>query len=550
MVKVQIFTVLTFVLGLNAKLLPVVAQKTDRPVLVIQVVVEQMRYDMIERYWNSFTHKGFRRMFFEGAFCRNASYDYLVTESAPGYATLVSGNNPAGHGIISDTWYARLKDKDMYCVSDPELAEKPGIPSKNKYSPTHLIGSTLGDELRMSNYKQSQVISISDKPYASILSSGHIGNAAYWIDSESGQWTTSPYYMDKLPDWVEEFNRKELNQLYLSRDWTLLKPEGSYKESLPDNNSYEKGFGNKQRTFPYKLSELKSTDGASVITSTPFGNTYTLDFAMATILNEKLGMDQFPDLLTISFGAAANVCDLFGINSMELQDIYLRLDKDLAHLLEFIDEKFGRDNVLIVLTSDRGAPESNEFLDDIGMPTGKFYANQAISLLESYLKALYGFTGWVKKYSDRQVYLNDLVLDASKTVPGEIAMKAAQFLVQFQAVAVATTGVVMQSTNFTDGDLAKFQKNYNMERSGDILISLKPGFVEVSPILNRNLNEEYSPYRYNSHIPLVFYGSKIKKKEVLSPVSITDVAPTISKILGIGFPSGTKGRILEDILQD
>jgi predicted AlkP superfamily pyrophosphatase or phosphodiesterase len=524
--------------------------KSGKPVLVIQVVIEQMRVDMLDRYWDSFSEKGFKRLVNEGAFCRNAFYDYMVTESAPGYATLVTGNNPSGHGIISDSWYLRLSNREQNCVSDPLLADKPAFPAKNKYSPKLMIGSTIGDELRISNYKLSKVISISDKPLASVLSAGNIGNAAFWIDEETGNWTSSPYYMDSIPKWAREFNNKKFASFYLTREWTPLNSKSSYKESLSDNNSYESGFSNKQKTFPYKLSEISVKDGMKALKYTPFGNTYTIDFAISAIMNENLGKDNYPDLLTISFGSPGNVCDLFGIRSMELQDIYLRLDYDIAHLLEFIDDNFGKDNVLVVLTSDRGASDNNEFMGDLGMPVGKFFPAQSISLLESYLKALYGQTGWVKYYSDKQVYLNDLAIDKSNTPVGEVQMKAAQFLAQFQGVANATTGYLMQTNNFEKGDLLRFQNSYNLVRSGDILISLKPGYVEVMPATKANPHEKYTAYRYNAHVPLIFYGCSIKHKVIEDPISIIDVAPTISRILGIPFPNSAKGQAIEVLLNE
>jgi len=354
--------------------------KAHKPVLVIEVIVEQMRVDILERYWDNFSEKGFKRLVNEGAFCRNASYDYMVTESAPGYATLASGNNPSGHGIISDTWYLRLNGKEQYCVSDPTLADKPAFATKNKYSPKQMLGSTLGDELRLSNFKQSKVIAISDKPYASVLSAGQIGNAAYWIDDETGNWTSSPYYMDSIPKWASDFNKKEFASLYLGRDWNMINPKSSYKASLADNNSYERGFGNHQKTFPYKLSELSRKEGAKLLKYTPYGNTYIIDFSIAAILNENLGMDENTDLLTISFGTTGNVCDMFGLRSIELEDLYIRLDYDIAHLVEFIDDKFGKDNVLVVLTSDRGASDNRNYMSDLGMPVGKFYPSQSLAL--------------------------------------------------------------------------------------------------------------------------------------------------------------------------
>ena len=524
--------------------------ENPKPVLVVQIVIEQMRVDMIDRYWNRFSEKGFKRLINQGAFCRNASYDYMVTESAPGYATLSTGNNPSGHGIISDTWYEKLTAREQFCVSDPTIEDKPAFGKKNKYSPKQLLGSGLGDELRMSNYKLSKVISISDKPYASVLMASHLGNAAYWIDDDTGEWTTSPYYMDSVPAWVSDFNKKQFAPYYLTREWNTENTGSAYKESLADNNSYETGFSNKQKTFPYRLSEIKAKEGSKLIRYTPFGNTYIVDFSVAAILNEHLGKDNYPDLLTISFGATGNVCDLFGIRSVELEDLYIRLDKDIAHLLEVLDDRFGKENVLVVLTSDRGASDNIEYMSEIGMPVGKFYPDKTLLLLESFLKGSYGFSNWVKFYSNKQIYLNDLTLDKSKIPAGEVQMKAAQFLSQFQAIANVSTAYAMQTGNFTSGDLQRFQNSYNMARSGDILISLKPGWVEFKNGKKTTESEEYNAYRYGSHVPLIFYGCSIKNKTIENHVSMADVAPTIARILGIPFPNDAKGSAIDTVLDE
>jgi hypothetical protein len=356
--------------------------------------------------------------------------------------------------------------------------------------------------------------------------------------------------MDSVPKWARQFNEKKFLQLYLSREWNILKPKSTYNQSLPDNNSYEKGFDNKQRTFPYQLAELSRTEGMNLINFTPFGNNYIIDFAINAILNENLGKDQYTDLLTISLPTSGNVTDLFGIRSVELQDIYIRLDNDIAHILEFIDDKFGKEKVLVILTSDKGASDNYNFMKDVGIPVGKFYPAQSVSLLESYLKALYGKSGWVKKYSDKQIYLNDLTIDASKTPVGEVQMKAAQFLSQFQAVANATTAHVLHTTEFVEGDFNKFQNSFNLARSGDVLISLKPGYVEENIMQMDEINGSNSPYRYDSHVPVIFYGWKIRQNESGVPVSITDVAATLSRILDISLPSGTQGKVIEEMFKE
>jgi len=521
---------------------------SEKPKLVIQIVVEQMRYDIIQRYWERFSDKGFKRLIDEGAFCENAYYDYMLTESAPGYATIATGSNPAEHGIVSDDWYTRLKDEDQNCTADPKLENSSEVFNRNKFSPNLLIGSTLGDELRVSNYKKSKVISISINNIASVLTAGHIANAAYWMDDNTANWTSSSFYMDSLPGWVNGFNEKQLVPLYLSREWKTVKPIGSYRQSLADNNSYETGFSNKQRTFPYNLSQLSLTEGAKVIKYTPYGNSYTTSFAIAAIIYEDLGSDEYTDLLTVSYATTGYITNIFGLRSVELEDIYLRLDKEIEHLLNVIDDRFGKENVLVVITSDKGASDNADFYKEIGMPTGKFDSDRAVLLLESYLKAVYGRSKWVKHYSDKQIYLNQFLIDASRLPLSDVQLKAAQFVSQFKGVAHATTATILQTTNFTESTMRKFQNSYNLVRSGDIILSLKPGWVEERRHKSMKDIKQSSPYRYDSHVPLIFYGWEIKHKEILEPVKINDIAPTLSMFLNLSYPSGATGKPINGLL--
>ena len=260
------------------------------------------------------------------------------------------------------------------------------------------------------------------------------------------------------------------------------------------------------------------------------------------------GKDKFTDLLTISYATTAYVINLFGVRSIELEDVYIRLDKEIEHLLNVIDDRFGKENVIVLLTSDKGASDNVDFYTEIGMPTGKFDSDRAISLLGSYLKAVYGRSGLVMHYSDKQIYLNQLLIDASKLSLAEVQLKAAQFMNQFKGVAHATTATILQSENFTEGTMHKFQNSYNLVRSGDIIISLKPGWVEVKRYKSENDIKQSSPYRYDSHVPLIFYGWKIKHQEILEPVQINDIAPTLSDFLKISYPSGASGKPIKGLI--
>ena len=528
----------------------IIAQKkhtATKPKLIVNIVVEQMRYELLQRYMNKFTNEGFKKLINGGTFCENAVYDYLITESAPGYASIATGTTPSVHGIVSNIWYNRLKEKKVFCVEDESLPNSLPHFDNNKYSPHYLFGSSFSDELKIATYKQSKVISIALKNYAAILTGGHLADEAYWFDNETAFWTSSKFYTDSLKEWVNHFNHKEIMDIYLSRKWQTLLPVNQYKESLADKNAYEYGFGDEKNTFPHDLKELSKKYGKAIIKYTPYGNTYTKDFAIAAIVNEQLGKDEYTDVLNIGFSTPAYVNELFGVRSMELEDIYLRLDHDLAHLIHFLEDFVGQGNFLIVLTSDRGAADNPNYYEELGMPVGKFNADRSISVLESYLKAIYGRKNWVKAYYDRQVYLNRFLIDASKISLEEIELKTAQFLTQFTGIAKTATSSALLSANFDDGMLKKFQNSYHPKRSGDILISLLPGWIETGNRTQRAYYKQSSPYRYDAHVPLIWYGWKIPKQKIVRKVHIQDIAVSLSRLMGITYPSGATGIAIEEL---
>ncbi len=531
-----------------AVLLSAQTQKQQTKVkLVVQIVVEQMRYELLTRDWDKFSDSGFKRLIRQGTFCKNAIYDYAITESAPGYATIATGSNPAMHSIVANQWYNRLYDRKYDCIEDQSLENVSSNFDRNKYSPKFMIGSTLGDELALLSYKKSKVISISMNPQAAVLTSGRLASSAYWLDNKTGKWASSSFYMQKLPTWVNTFNNKELPKIYLAKKWATLKPISDYTESLADNNSYELGFIDGKKVFPYDLYMLSRLEGIQIIKNTPYGNTYTNDFAIAALLEEGLGKDNATDLLTVSYSATSNINKLFSIRSIEMEDAYLRLDKDIAHFIKVLDKEIGLNNIIIVLTADRGASEHPDFLKEIGSSNGEFDSERSISLLESYLKAIYGRSRWIKHYENKQIYLNHLLIEKSKLSLSEMQLKAAQFLSQFDAVAQAVTADVLSKTNCNNDNIKTFQNGFHLKHSGDVIISLKPGYLEVRKHKKKNYINQSSPYRYDSHVPLIFCGWEIKHQEILRPVSIKDIAPTLSNLLNIPYPSNADGQAIYNL---
>jgi len=512
----------------------------EKPKLIISIVIEQMRYDYISRFWEKFEKNGFKRLISEGSFCKNTNLNYIFSQSSSGHASIFTGSTPSQHGIISNSWYLANKKKKIYCTDDEKYKTVGSESNTGKMSPKQLTTTTFGDELKLYNNNKSKIIGVSMKDYAAILPAGHTANTAYWYDNQTGNWITSSYYISSLPEWVIDFNKKKLPDFYLDRQWTPLLSITEYTESLPDSNIFETGINNKT-AFPYNLNELsqikKNARNYNLLKSTPFGNTITNDFAIAAIIGEQLGADKYTDVLTISYTSTGNIGDAFGTRSVEIEDTYLRLDKEIAHLIDYVNDNFGKENVLIFLTADNGTIDNPKYLAGYAAPAGFFNHVYAVALLKSYLNALYGEGDWISEYIDQQLYLNQKLIEDSKLSLSEVQNKAAQFLLQFSGVANTITATTLQNTNFTEGIFDKMQNSYNQKRSGDVLINLEPGWIQETYLSTAH----NSAYSYDSHIPLIWYGWKIGRKTINRKISITDIAPTISWLLNIPFTSNIDG---------
>jgi Uncharacterized proteins of the AP superfamily len=503
-----------------------------------------MRQDYINKYWDKFGDGGFKRLLNEGTYCKNANFNYLFTQTSPGVATIATGTTPSYHGIVAEEWYARLKDKVINSVADDKEKTVGGSYDAGRMSPRQLLTSTIGDEIKLASFNKSKVIGISLQGKAAILSTGLTANAAYWFDDESGNWVTSSFYQSDLPAQVKAFNDKKFQDLYMSRTWETKFPLTDYtNRCLPDDNKYETGIEGR-KTFPYNLAQMglvldnKNKKKYGLLKYTPFGNTYTKDFAISTIVNDSLGKDDNTDVLMVTFSATEFIGQNFGPESIELMDAFIRLDEDLAHFLSFLDQELGKQNVMVFLTSDHGVAQNPEYLADKGIPVGYFSQNSALSLLKSYLNAVYGRGDWIKMYYAQQLYLNRDLIEDSKYNLADVQQKVAQFMLQMTGVANTITATTLQTAYFPDGVFSKIQRSFNQKRSGDVLINLDPGWIEK----NGTTTTHNSAYSYDTHVPLVWYGWKVKRSTIFEPVDMVDIAPTISYFLNIASPNATVGK--------
>ncbi len=518
----------------------------DKPKLVVGIVIEQMRQDYIDRFWDNFGDKGFKKLAINGSYCVNAGYNYALTQTAPGYATIATGTEPCSHGIVSNYWFNNLTGEKIDCIYSEKNEKAIGGAkgADGRVTPTNMLSTTFSDEAKLFNRGKSKVVSMSLSKYAAVLSGGYAADAAYWFDQVSGEWISSSYYMNELPSWVKDVNNKKMPDTYLERSWTPMLPFEKYNEVLSDSSKYEFGIDGMYKTFPYEYPEIvKTVRNYKLLTMIPEGNTMLNDLAVASLYGEDLGKDEFTDFLFINYSVSEELGKLYGPQSIEVQDLFLRLDKDLEHLISVIEEVVGKNNCLIYLTSNHGVSEMPEYLMDQKMPAGNFKQFYMLALLKSYLKAIYGDGDWITDFNNSQIYLNKPLIEDSQISLSEIREKIIDFIINSAGIANAISANQFQNIVFVEGMPVKMQNSYNQKRSGDIMIALKPGWIEDIPYCT----DHNSGYACNTHVPLIWYGWKVKKQKVISEINITDIAPTVSMSLGTPPPPIVSGKVLENI---
>ena len=521
----------------------------DKPRLIVGIIVEQLRYDQIEKFRGRLSENGIRRLLNEGTNFQNASFEYMLTQSAPGYATISTGTEPSLHGITSDNWYLPLRNELIYCTKDLAVNPVGGSYEAGLHSPVNLQASTFSDELKMATNRKAKVFSVGIKESSAILSAGHSADGVFWFDNTSGTWMTSTYYAPALPAWVTDYNALDLPVSFLNSQWTLSRPVEDYSDCLPDTNVHELGFGG-INSFPYDLKKLSSKAAArrdfSMLRETPYGDSFTSTFAKRLIQKEDLGGDDVTDYLSICYSSTDYIGHRFGPSSVEMGDAIYRLDKDIADLITFLNDSLGKKNVLIYFTSSHGVSETPSVLSKNRIPSGYFVQNQALQLLRSYLNAVYGEGDWVKGYSERQIFLNRTLIEDARIPLEEIQKKVSRFLVQFSGVASAYPYTAFEANDYSNGNLKRIVNSFNPQRSGDVIVILNPGWVEKE---GNHVTHHNSPYEYDSHVPLIWYGWSINRSTVPRKVNMTDIAVTLSTICKVPFPNASVGEPMFEILR-
>ena len=513
----------------------------DRPRLVVGIVVDQMRYEYLTKYWDRYGEDGFKRLVNEGYNFANNHFNYFPTYTGPGHAAVYTGTTPSINGIVGNDWYSRELGRTLYVVEDSTVSGVGAEGEVGQMSPKNLLSTTIADELKSAN-KHSKVVTVSIKDRGAVLAAGHVGDMAFWYDDQQGSFVSSSWYLDALPKWVRQFNAAGLAREYSSRTWETLLPLKEYTESNEDNTPYEQPFPwEDEPVFPHELSQYEGDEYWN-IKATPYGNTLVKEFALSAVKNENLGQDSDTDLLGISFSSTDYVGHQFGPNSIELADTYLRLDRDLADLFTKLDKQVGKGQYLVFLTSDHGVVDVPAELMDRGLPGGYFDAETAIGSLKAHLEELYGEGEWIEAIANQQIYLNRELLAEEDISIEEMQYETAQFLLQFDGVLSTNTAYNYKNENYTHGQQAMYQRGFMYDRSGDVFVQLKSGWLVDSG--RRTGTTHGSPYNYDTHIPMLMYGWGIPQGITNKKTAVTQLAPTLSVLLNISFPSGSSAKPL------
>lgn len=530
---------------------PAAFPELPHPKLVVGIVVDQMRWDYLYRYYARYSNNGFKRLLNEGFTCENTQIDYIPTFTAPGHTCIYTGSVPSIHGIAGNDFIIQATGKSMYCTEDTTVQTVGSTSTAGKMSPRNLLTTTVTDELKLATNFRSKVIGIALKDRGGILPAGHTANAAYWFDDKTGNWITSTYYMNDLPQWVKDFNDQKLPETYLKQDWNTLYPIETYVQSTEDNSKYEGKFkGMDAPTMPVKTSAMYKNN-LGLIRSTPYGNTLTLDLAVAAINGEQLGQHPVTDFLTVSFSSTDYVGHQFGVNAVETEDTYLRLDRDFATFFTYLDAKVGKGNYTVFLTADHGAAHNTAFLKDHGIPADVWDDGVVLKNLNQYLQDKYKADRLVLSLTNYQVNLNYRDVKYLHLDEAVLKQDCINFLEKDPAVAFAVDMKKAQTADIPEALRTRIINGYSIEHSGEVQIILKPGYFtghgsgDSGP--TGTTHGTWNPY--DNHIPLVFMGWGIKHGSLTRETHMTDIAATVAALLHIQAPNGSIGHPISEVLK-
>lgn len=518
-----------------------------RPKLIVGLVVDQMRWDYLYRYYDLYGTGGFKRLLNEGFSCENTMINYLPTYTAPGHACIYTGSVPSIHGIAGNDWIDNITGKYMYCVADDRVHHAgEGDTTARSMSPRNLLTTTITDELRLATNMASKVYGVAIKDRSSILPAGHLANGAYWMDDNTGGFGSSSYYPNAYPGWLKNFNNRHVSDSLMKINWSLMLPKEKYANSLEDGCKYERCFQcERTPVFPHIMDSLGGKSKYNAIKGMPAGNTLTFSMSKACIEGEKLGKGPATDFMCISLSSTDYVGHQFGPNSVEVEDTYLRLDRELAEFLNYLDNRVGKGNYLFFLTADHGAAHNSQYMIDEDVPAGFFQYSELVKELNIHLNTMYLNDSLVKNYENYQLFLNERLISAAKLDRENIKRSISEFLNKREDVSYAVDLENMGSIALPEPLKEMVVNGYNRKRSGAIQVVLNPAWYECGSAKTGTTHGTWNPY--DSHIPLLWYGWNVKKGKTNKQLNMTDISATIAAMLHVQLPNGCVGKPIVEL---
>jgi predicted AlkP superfamily pyrophosphatase or phosphodiesterase len=526
---------------------PVKAADT-KPKLVVGIVVDQMRWDYVNKFKPFFkSQNGFLRFMNQGASCNNNLISYLPTVTACGHTAVYTGSTPAIHGITGNSWYDNIQQRMVYCVEDNSV-QAVGIEnnSAGKMSPLNVWTTTIGDELKFATNFKSKVYGISLKDRGAIIPAGHAADGAFWYDSKSGNFISSTYYGKSLPTWLTNYNNAKKVDSFYKLGWSLSLPASVYENNCDnDQNEYEsKPFGKEVNGFPYNLNSYIGKDYGKV-SSTPYGNNLVLDIATQTLINEKMGLDDITDLLAVSFSSPDYIGHAFGPNSWETLDGYIKLDELLAQFFTTLDQQVGKDKYTVFLTADHAVAPIPGYAQKHKIPAGTITDDGIKNEIGKMLSAKGLNPKLISAITEFNIYFNHHLMDSLQISQDKLTSLITNYLEQKSNIIQVVESRKAAYAPLPQSIRERIVNGFNPQRSGDLMFITKSGVVGGG-----NTGTGHGVfYNYDAHIPLLFYGKGIKKGQVNNVNYMTDIAPTITTLLGIQMPSGSIGKPILEVIQ-
>ena len=518
----------------------------EQPRLIVGVVVDQMCYDYLYRFYDQFGKDGFRRLMDKGSHFRNVTYNYVPTYTGPGHASIYTGTTPANHGIVANDWFHREYGKEVNCVEDTTVKSVGNDSPDGLCSPHFLRANTITDQLKLT-YPMGKVVGVSIKDRSAILPAGHMADGAYWYDYASGKFITSSFYKTALPQWVSDFYASNPVENYMNQSWDLLHERAYYHYRDLDNTPYEQLMpGKTTPTFPYDFRSFTQAEQLELFTILPFANTYLADFAIHALNSESLGKDDNADMLTISFSTPDIAGHSFGPYSLEMEDMYLRLDLEIARLLKALDKEVGKSNYVLFLTADHTVVPVPQLLQDKQLPGGYLYLDKKLEDLRAATTATFG-ADIIDRIENNNIYLKNEFIHTAKTA--EMTAFLQEQVRLWPEVKAAYTQSELLGAAAGDQWLQMVRLGYDRERSGEVVYLLQPGFLPKSADTEgaHRGTSHGSVFNYDTHVPVLFYGANIPKQEVFTPYQIVDIAASLVHLLQVQRPNAMIGRPMVEL---